>query len=89
MDIEFQSKDDKNQTNEALKRKKDMSDLTDFFAEIRLYLEESKKLPLPEPTILITNTDDEDFHPEEVGNYSRLLIRRALLFSVRSGEDAI
>ena len=54
-----------NQNNDF---KEDIIELTKLLADLKQYLrlEDCNRLNIPEPTILITNTDDEVYNPEQV-----------------------
>ena len=61
-------KDVESQNQNSNDFKEDIIELTKLLADLKqcLCFEDCKRCNIPEPTILITNTDDEVFNPEQV-----------------------
>ena len=61
-------KDVESQNQNSNDFKEDIIELTKLLADLKqcLCFEDCNRFNIPEPTILITNTDDEVFNPEQV-----------------------
>ena len=61
-------KDVESQNQNSNDFKEDIIELTKLLADLKqcLCFEDCNRCNIPEPTILITNTDDEVFNPEQV-----------------------